>query len=357
MKSLFRAIAADVLWHTRITALARRAARSNLVILGYHRVLPEAQRSAYIVPELAVTPRTFETHVALAARHYRCLPLRDALKAQTTAPSDRPLLVFTFDDGYADNAIAAAPILEKHGIRATFFVVSALIGSAQRAWYDLLGRLVQRSAVQPIPALSHKPEDDDPAAVWIAEHFRHRHGVFLARTLASAKALPHDLRREIMSRLHAAAPPDLLADESDRMMTPDQVAALAARGHEIASHSATHPLLPQLSDEELDRELRDSRAALETLAGREITSLAYPNGDHDDRVVAAARAAGYRGAVTMLPGLNAPGGDPFRLRRVYANQDRFASRRDPCRASLFELELSGLADRLFLRRFRSESFA
>jgi peptidoglycan/xylan/chitin deacetylase (PgdA/CDA1 family) len=80
------------------------------------------------------------------------------------------------------------------------------------------------------------------------------------------------------------------------MMTLDQVRAVAAAGHEIGSHSVSHDALPTLSDAALAAELRDSKARLEQIAGRpgSVTSIAYPYGLYDARVIAAAKAAGYR---------------------------------------------------------------
>jgi hypothetical protein len=44
--------------------------------------------------------------------------------------------------------------------------------------------------------------------------------------------------------------------------------------------------------------------------------LAYPYGDHDERVRSAAAAAGYRAAFTTEPGRNGAGIDPYCLRRL-----------------------------------------
>jgi len=77
--------------------------------------------------------------------------------------------------------------------------------------------------------------------------------------------------------------------------------AAASAGVEIGSHTVTHPHLPQLSDAELDRELRDSRAELEDELGRPCRHLAYPYGDEDDRVRNAARRAGYDAAFAVDP--------------------------------------------------------
>jgi peptidoglycan/xylan/chitin deacetylase (PgdA/CDA1 family) len=82
-------------------------------------------------------------------------------------------------------------------------------------------------------------------------------------------------------------------------MTVAQLGAVAAAGWEVGSHTRTHPWLPRLDDESLRDELVRSRAELREALGLPITSLAYPFGAHDDRVVAATRVAGYDTAVTL----------------------------------------------------------
>lgn len=79
----------------------------------------------------------------------------------------------------------------------------------------------------------------------------------------------------------------------ERIMRAAEVAELAAAGWEIGAHSVGHRVLPQLDDAALAAELRDSREALEQLLGAPVTTMAYPYGAHDERVVAATRAAGY----------------------------------------------------------------
>jgi peptidoglycan/xylan/chitin deacetylase (PgdA/CDA1 family) len=86
----------------------------------------------------------------------------------------------------------------------------------------------------------------------------------------------------------AAAYPDDLAT-----MTWDHLRDLIDRNIEIGSHTLTHAHLTQLSDAELDRELRESRERIEAELGRRCPFVAYPYGDDDERVHRAARAAGY----------------------------------------------------------------
>jgi peptidoglycan/xylan/chitin deacetylase (PgdA/CDA1 family) len=89
-------------------------------------------------------------------------------------------------------------------------------------------------------------------------------------------------------------------------LTWDDLRSLAATGViEIGSHSASHAHLTGLSDDELRRELGESRTAIEDNLGRPCTALAYPYGEHDARVRDATRAAGYSAAFAA-PGFSRP---------------------------------------------------
>jgi peptidoglycan/xylan/chitin deacetylase (PgdA/CDA1 family) len=94
----------------------------------------------------------------------------------------------------------------------------------------------------------------------------------------------------------------------------DDLAALRAAGWEVGSHTRSHPRLTAIDDAELADELAGSRRQIESELGVPCPSLAYPHGVHDDRVVAAARDAGYRLACTAQGGVDAP--DPLRIPRI-----------------------------------------
>lgn len=82
-------------------------------------------------------------------------------------------------------------------------------------------------------------------------------------------------------------------------MSWDQLRGLADVGWEIGSHTRSHPHLTELDDATLQRELVESKARVEERMGRPCTTLAYPYGDYDERVVRAATDAGYAAACTL----------------------------------------------------------
>jgi peptidoglycan/xylan/chitin deacetylase (PgdA/CDA1 family) len=95
--------------------------------------------------------------------------------------------------------------------------------------------------------------------------------------------------------------PELAGDDPEQLATMnwDELREQAARGVAIGSHAVSHPHLTTLSEDDLRRELNESKEEIEDRLGRPCEDLAYPYGEHDQRVRAAARAAGYRRAYAL----------------------------------------------------------
>ena len=108
--------------------------------------------------------------------------------------------------------------------------------------------------------------------------------------------------------------PELTSEDAEDLATMswDDLRDWVEQGVGVGSHTVSHPHLFPLSDEELRREFVESRTRIETELGRECRWLAYPYGEHDERVRNAARDAGYARAFT----LRAAPGDDYSAPRV-----------------------------------------
>jgi peptidoglycan/xylan/chitin deacetylase (PgdA/CDA1 family) len=116
----------------------------------------------------------------------------------------------------------------------------------------------------------------------IASTARHAIPAMLARGMRPTVFVPTGL----IGRHH----PDL---PGERILSASEIRELAEQGVEIGAHSVDHVWLPGLREPEILDQLTRSRALLEDLIGRSVRSMAYPYGGYDDRVAAAAAAAGY----------------------------------------------------------------
>ena len=120
----------------------------------------------------------------------------------------------------------------------------------------------------------------------------------LAVTFDDAPASVASAAKPVLDRLGLAGTVFVPLDSvgAPGVLVWDELRALANDGWEVGSHTISHPRLPALPDEELDQELRGSRLRLEEGLGRPCRSLADPYGEVDERVAAAAAAAGYEAA-------------------------------------------------------------
>jgi peptidoglycan/xylan/chitin deacetylase (PgdA/CDA1 family) len=135
----------------------------------------------------------------------------------------------------------------------------------------------------------------------------------------------HEHAAPLLSRLGVPATAFVVTDvrgivppfwpEARRAMTTTELLEVEATGIALASHTRTHPSLPDIAPARRDDELAGSRRELEDLTGHLVDHLAYPSGHHDVAVRAAAAGAGYRAAFTFTDGRVRIGEDLLRLPR------------------------------------------
>jgi peptidoglycan/xylan/chitin deacetylase (PgdA/CDA1 family) len=103
------------------------------------------------------------------------------------------------------------------------------------------------------------------------------------------------------------------------LMNDQQLQGWLAEGHEIGSHTLTHPHLTELSDAAATEEIAESRKSLQRLCGDSIDHFCYPYGYFTTTIAEKIRAAGYLSAVTTLRGLATSACDVMQLPRVSIN--------------------------------------
>ena len=333
-----RDLASELLRVARITEPARFAS-DKLSIVTFHRVLPEPLLAEYPIPGIAMTPGELDYLLAVFQEHYTPGPLREVAARYDAGERPRkPLLAVTFDDGQRDNLSYAQPVLVSRGVRASFFVVTEAVEHNITLWHDriafALARLARGDSSLARPGARFDSSLARPGARF--DHGLPREAQALLGELrvspdaedvpnaavAAAKLLTPEERTSWLAKLERLAGGQA-RPSWDGMMSWQELRVLQAAGHEIGSHSTSHPILPLVSEAELTAEIAGSRRVIAEQLGGEISSFCYPNGDHDERVVAAVQRAGYRYAVTTRYGINACGARPFTLKR-FDMQGRYA---------------------------------
>lgn len=286
-------------------AAAPSGAGGRLSILIFHRVL--ACPDPLFPGE--VDAHRFDGICRWLRRWFNVLPLDLAVDAlqRGTLPT-RPLAI-TFDDGYRDNHDVALPILERHGLTATFFVTVGFLDGG-RMWNDTVIESIRGAPVGTLDlsdlGLGMHPLSDSTSR-----------RLAIDSVLPRVKYLDSASRRAAVDTLCERAVGGCLPD--DLMMSSAQVRALGRAGMGIGAHTVTHPILTGLSDAELCHEVSEGRKILEHIVARPVHLFAYPNGkpgvDYDSRAVDAVRRAGYAAALSTAWGAAKQGDDLFQLPR------------------------------------------
>lgn len=293
-----------------LTRLGTARARGCVLILCYHDLAADGQPSSW----LRVPQSEFDSQLALLGR-IGAFVGPDALDARGGCETGLRLLL-TFDDGYVNNYRLALPILQKHAAPALFFVSTWHAQTQEPFWFDRIVTPIQAEGLRELDLRDaglncYRFQAQDGPRRWDD----------IQRLLTDVKALgnPDEDRVGRVLALCAAAGGQAttraLAD--CRPLVTDELRAMRDSGLcHFGSHSHRHEILTFLDDARLADGLARSRSFLEDALELAVTDIAYPNGDVDARVTAAASDAGFRRGYTIRPALARAGDEPLLLPRV-----------------------------------------
>lgn len=105
-------------------------------------------------------------------------------------------------------------------------------------------------------------------------------------------------------------------DVAQPLMDAAQVRTWLAAGHQIGSHSLTHPNLRKIPLVQAREEISASKKRLEDTFGVAVEHFCYPYGSYTEAIRDLVAAAGYQTACTVQHGVPQPGDSPYELKRI-----------------------------------------
>ncbi|WP_229483423.1 polysaccharide deacetylase family protein [Massilia horti] len=277
--------------------------QQGLSILIYHRVLDHPDP---LFPG-EVDRAEFDRQLRLLKSIFNVIPLPDAVRHLHEGTLPPRAACITFDDGYADNAQNALPLLLAHGLHATFFVATGFLDGG-RMWNDTVIELARRAQGE-IDARGIK------LGLHPAGTVKERQAA-IGALIGQLKYLPLTERLEQVARLADAVG---CALPNDLMMSSNQVRQLHRCGMEIGGHTVRHPILARLDLDAARAEIANGKRALEDLTGAPVRLFAYPNGkpgtDYRAEHVQMVRELGFEAAVSTAWGAQRGATDLYQLPR------------------------------------------
>ena len=281
VKEAVRGVLSHLVTATGLCALQRRWRPKNGALIFYgHRVA--ADDEGYLP---GLRPEWLDEQLSYLTRHYEIISLSrlvQCLEQQKPVPAQSA--VITFDDGFRDNLTNALPVLQRHRVPATIFLVTGCVSQGELPWPQRLGFIVQcttRSRL--LLAAAGLPREvvlDDGAS---------RRRVYLALK-HHAGTLPRAAREAFLNELAAQAD---VAPPRDRMLTWEDARAMQAQGVDFGAHTYSHPWLSELPWEEAKEEMERSRVALGEELGIERPPFCFPAGKYSPALMSLVPQLGF----------------------------------------------------------------
>jgi peptidoglycan/xylan/chitin deacetylase (PgdA/CDA1 family) len=289
---------------TLFGGLSRAGTSARLSVLIFHRVLLEIDP---LFPD-EIDASRFDLICGWLKSWFNVLPLDKAVAHLNAGTLPGRAACITFDDGYADNFQVALPILQRHGLTATFFISTGFLDGG-RMWNDTI--------IESVRALAGATLDGTSAGLgrYSLDSVAQSQQV-IGEIISKVKYLEIAERVKITETLARAASADL---PKNLMMTSTEVKRLFQAGMQIGAHTVSHPILARLSGEEAKREIQNSKVFLEELLGERVGLFAYPNGkpgeDYSPQTVDTVRKLDFDAAVSTTWGVTSSGDDLLQIRR------------------------------------------
>lgn len=306
------------LFHSGLVTPLQAVNRGRLTVLNYHRIQPGGPPawSHLFQPNISATPEQFAEQLHYLKRFYTPITL-DLLLAWlhgTERLPDFPALL-TFDDGYRDNLVHAAPILQQTGWPAVIFLTSGHIDKPGDFYWDVSALCFARTPrpAADLPLLGPRTWDDASGRTSV-----------LREWTEALKRVDESEKRNFMSRLPAILDVELPTEAfANSMMTWEEVRTLQAQGIAFGAHTVSHPILTRIPLDQAEHEMAASKQHIEQELGQPVRAFAYPNGQASDttpKIQALARKVGFEAAFTLIAGpspLEEVKANPFAIRRIF----------------------------------------
>jgi len=305
-----------------------RQLRGKVAILAYHRVLtPDDLSRGYIEPGMYVLHDVFDMQVRWLLERFEILSFSQLLARWNANDWDerKSYCVLTFDDGWLDNYRHAFPILKKYEVPATIFLPTNYIGSNEWFWTEKITFFLTcldqprvtstqrnrvRDVIAKLPGLMH-PEIVGQEGI---------RGTTMEKIIGQCKLLPPSGIESLLNRLSEIL--EVTIPHERVTMNWSEVTEMAKNGISFGSHSCSHHLLTQLSEESIREELQESDRVLRTLPVGYIPVFCYPNGDNNHAIQELVKQSQYVAAVGTRSG--AEGRHPkniYELNRIGMHND------------------------------------
>lgn len=280
---------------------------NKIQILMYHGVNSTGDTS---INGRHISSDRFEKHLQYLKKNFEVLTLTDAYSRVGTKKSGKPRVAITFDDGFENNLTYAAPLLRKYDLPATFFISTVCVTEeSDILWPDVVDLILACTDSVTVKELEFIRSNGRMMNISL--------GKTLQQFIKDQDCTERDaIISELSERYDIESKKKATSTEKWKLMSAKQLQELSAFPLvDIGSHCHNHYNLASLSLKNAERELRTSKELLETCIGKNVRSVAFPDGSYTSDTKQLAYDCGYDQLCAVMFKLPDDAQDPKILKR------------------------------------------
>ena len=279
-----------------VNSIARRYTRHIPRVIMYHRF-----REAGDDDVQAMRIDHFREQVRYVKQHFVPLKVSELVSARKSNGSyPENAVALTIDDGYEELIDHALPVLTEMDVPATIFVVASLTENKGWIWTDKFNYTLD--------SLSRSGNEFNSKT--------------RSELLSRLKRLQVDQRdrqlQDIAEKYEIKIPTE--PPDRYRLMSWDQLRDISKTDMvEIGSHTCTHPIMNELSDEDSWYEIEHSKSMISERLDLKVTSFCFPNGqlgEYRENQKEMLERAGYLCGIASHFGYVLDGSSDYALPRI-----------------------------------------
>lgn len=260
----------------------------NWDIIMYHRVINPEELPFSIQAGMYVRPDTFSMHVKFLKKNVRVIPLVELIQEVISGKprEKKKAIAITFDDGWADNAKNAFPLLEEMQLPASVFLPTSYIGTSQLFWPDALALQIESLAncTERTNSIIHRVEEgvaDRKVSALISRSIlcrKEERQSAIDPLIEVLKFYDESDRRECLSLMTILSKEFATLTYDPQFLDWETVKKAHSRGTiSFGSHGHKHHILSELSPEQVNDDVQQSVQVFRKNDINPLEVFCYPN--------------------------------------------------------------------------------